>query len=323
MFSSHNGTSGYVAASKEIIVSAGTFNTPQLLELSGIGPRAELEKFGIEVVKDLPGVGKNMQDRYEISIVGQTDSGEKLDISKDCTFGYESNDPCLEKWENGVSPLGRGPYTTGGVAVGVSMKSSLASESEDPDLFIIGAPGLFGGYYPGFAYDSVHPGNIWSWLALKAHTHNNAGTVTLRSANPRDVPQIDFNSLDTGNTDDNGDETDLQALYEGLRFGREAFDKVIPLQGDFVEIKPGRNVTGEDGLKEYARDDTWGHHACCSAAVGADDDENAVLDGKFRVRGVDSLRVVDASSFNKIPGTFIALPIYIISEKAADDILNG
>ncbi|KAI5358925.1 putative glucose-methanol-choline oxidoreductase, FAD/NAD(P)-binding domain superfamily [Septoria linicola] len=318
----NGGVAGYVPASKEVIISAGTFNTPQLLKLSGVGPREELEKFGIPVVKDLPGVGTNMQDRYEISIVGQTEDGEKLSISKDCTFGYDDKpDPCLEKWQTGDSPLGKGPYMTGGVAVGVTMKSTAASESEDPDLIVIGAPGLFAGYYPGFAFDSTYPGNIWSWLALKAHTHNHAGTVTLRSSNPRDVPQIDFNSLDEGTPD--GHEKDLQALYEGLSFAREAFDKVIPLDGNFVEIKPGRNVTGEDGLKEYARDETWGHHACCSASIGAESDPNAVLDSKFRVRGVEGLRVVDASSFNKIPGTFIALPIYIISEKAADVIINN
>ncbi|GIZ36555.1 hypothetical protein CKM354_000002600 [Cercospora kikuchii] len=315
------GRPGYVAAGKEVIIAGGTFNTPQLLKLSGVGPREELERFGIPVVHDLPGVGTNMQDRYEIAIVGQAET--KLSISKDCTFGYESTDPCLDRWQEGNSAFARGPYATGGVAVGVTKKSSGASEDEDPDLFIIGAPGLFGGYYPGFAYDAVRPGNIWSWLALKAHSHNNAGTVTLRSADPHDVPQIDFNSFDTGNTTDGGDEKDLQAATEGLMFGREAFDKLIPLDGTFTEIQPGRNVTGEDGLKEWARNNAWGHHACCSAPIGADGDPMAVLDTNFRVRGVDGLRVVDASAFPKIPGTFIALPIYMISEKAADVIING
>ncbi|KAM3423900.1 hypothetical protein BST61_g1295 [Cercospora zeina] len=318
---SSGGKSGYVAASKEVIVAGGTFNTPQLLKLSGIGPREELERFGIPVVHDLPGVGTNMQDRYEISIVGQAET--KLSISKDCTFGYESPDPCLDRWEQGTTNLARGPYATGGVAIGVTKKSSGASESEDPDLIIIGAPGLFGGYYPGFAYDAVHPGNIWSWLALKAHSHNNAGTVTLRSADPRDVPQIDFNSFDTGNTTGGGDEIDLQAVTEGLMWARQAFDDLIPLDGTFTEIQPGRNVTGEDGLKNWARENAWGHHACCSAPIGADGDPMAVLDTNFRVRGVDGLRVVDASAFPKIPATFIAVPIYMISEKAADAIING
>ncbi|EME47140.1 hypothetical protein DOTSEDRAFT_20946 [Dothistroma septosporum NZE10] len=110
-----------------------------------------------------------MQDHYKISIVTQTKPGSKLDNSKDCTFGYIAGEyTCLGKSQTGISPLGRGPYTTGSVAVGVTMKSSFASESEDPDLIFIGASGLFGGYYPSFAYESTHAGNICSWLALKA-----------------------------------------------------------------------------------------------------------------------------------------------------------
>ncbi|KAF2163704.1 GMC oxidoreductase [Zasmidium cellare ATCC 36951] len=314
--STSTGVPGYIAASKEIIISAGTFNTPQLLKLSGIGPRAELESFGIPVIKDAPGVGANMQDRYEVSIVAEAET--KFAVSKDCTFQYDGKpDPCLEQWQTGEGVLGKGPYTTSGAAVGVTLKSSIAGDDDPADLFIIGTPGVFAGFYPGFAYDSVIHGNRWSWLALKAHSHNNAGTVTLRSTDPRERPAIDFRSFDTGNTTDGGDEKDVQALYEGLLWGREAFDKLIPLDGTFTEITPGRNVSSEEQVKQFIRDEAWGHHACCTAAIGE------VLDGEFRVLGVEGLRVVDASVFPRIPGTFISLPIYMLSEKAADLIVGG
>lgn len=313
------GTPGYVAAGKEVIISGGAFNTPQILKLSGVGPKEELESFGIDVVKDLPGVGENMQDRYETGVVGRN-PGEFV-ITKDCTFGYSSPDPCLEKWEQGDTKETRGVYATNGIAVAVTMKSSAASESDDPDLFISGAPAAFPGYYPGFA-EALKDKHHWTWIILKDHSHNNAGTVKLRSTNPQDVPQIDFNSFDTGNTTDDGDEKDLQAVYEAMEFGREAFKKMIPLDGAFTETWPGENVTG-DALKQFIKDEAWGHHASCTCKIGSDDDPMAVLDTNFRVRGVEGLRVVDASVFPKIPGYYIALPIYMISEKAADVIING
>ncbi|KAK3676946.1 hypothetical protein LTR78_003151 [Recurvomyces mirabilis] len=82
-------------------------------------------------------------------------------------------------------------------------------------------------------------------------------------------------------------------------------------------------ISSEADVKHFIKDEAWGHHASCSAPIGADDDVNAVLDTNFKVRGVQGLRVVDASAFAKIPGTFIALPTYMISEKAADVIIKG
>ena len=107
-----------------------------------------------------------------------------------------------------------------------------------------------------------------------------------------------------------------------MLLGREMYQKLIPLDGRFTEIWPGPEVTGS-ALKDFIKNEAWGHHASCTAPIGADDDPMAVLDSDFRVRGVDSLRVVDASVFPKIPGTYIALPIYIISEKAPDVIINA
>ncbi|PQE23039.1 GMC oxidoreductase protein [Rutstroemia sp. NJR-2017a WRK4] len=301
---------GSVKATREVIVSGGTFNTPQILKLSGVGPKAELEKFGIPVIKDLPGVGTNMQDRYEVGIVGNSTSD--FSLLKDCTF-LNGTDPCLEQWEN--VPLLKGGYSTNGIALAYPKHSSVAGGVQD--LYLGGVPAYFNGYFPGYSVHALAKRNVWTWLTLKAHSRNNAGTVTLRSADPRDTPEITFNYFDTGV----GGDEDLQAVYEGMKFGIEAFDNLIPLDGSFNRIWPDPSITSEEDLKQFAKDEAWGHHASCSCPIGADDDEMAVLDTNFKVRGVDGLRVVDASVFPKIPGMYIALSIYMISEKAADVII--
>jgi len=305
------GVSGTVHASREVIVSGGTFNTPQILKLSGIGPAAELQAWKIPVVKDLPGVGGNLQDRYEVGIVGKSDSDFAL--LADCTF-LEGDDPCYNKWSKRIGDL-KGAYTTNGIAFGYLHHSSVAGE--DPDLFLGGVPAYFNGYFPGYSLHATQELNTWTWLTLKAHSRNNAGSVNLTSANPRDTPRITFNSFAQG-----GDE-DLQAVVEGMKYGIEAFEKLIPLDGDFERVWPPTNISSDEDLKEFARNEAWGHHASCTAPMGADDDPMAVLDSEFRVRGVEGLRVVDASIFPKIPGMYIALPIYMASEKAADVIIKS
>lgn len=93
---------------------------------------------------------------------------------------------------------------------------------------------------------------------------------------------------------------------------------LTPLTGDFREVYPGTALTTDEQLAQFIRDRAWGHHACCTAKIDAASDPMAVLDGDFRVRGTTGLRVVDASVFTAIPGFFIAVPIYMISDKAAD-----
>lgn len=312
------GDAGTVLANREVIISGGTFNTPQILKLSGVGPSAELSRFGIPVVTDLPGVGTNMQDRYEIPVISQADSDFAL--IKDCTFQLSQPDPCLDRYDN-PGLLGKGVYGTSGTAVAVLRKSSQPPAAGEPDLFISGFPGNFPGYFPGYAAYTVQERKQWFWLTLKAHTRNRAGTVKLRSADPRDTPIIDFNYFQAGTTDDGADEKDLQAVYEGTEFGRRAFAEVVPLDGQFREVGPGSEARTEAAMKQYIKDEAWGHHASCSCPIGGDGDPMAVLDSKFRVRGVDRLRVVDASVFPTIPGYFVALPIYMIAEKAAEDIV--
>jgi choline dehydrogenase len=307
-----SGVSGSVYASREVILSAGAFNTPQLLKLSGVGPAAELESFNIPVVKDLPGVGGNMQDRYEFGVVGQSTS--KFSLLQDCTFLEGDDDPCYDNWINNIGDL-KGGYTTNGIAFGWLHHSSVAEG--DPDLFLGGIPAYLNGYKPGYSITSTEGLNTWTWLTLKAHSRNNAGTVNITSANPRDTPKIVFRYLAEGV----GGDKDLQAVVEGMKYGIKAFESLIPLDGSFERVWPPTNVSTDEQLAEFARDEVWGHHASCTCPIGTDDDPLAVLDSDFKVRGVDGLRVVDASVFPKIPGMYIVTAIYMVSEKAADVII--
>ncbi|KAH8901234.1 alcohol dehydrogenase [Thozetella sp. PMI_491] len=307
-----SGVTGSVNATSEVILAAGAFNTPQLLKLSGVGPAAELNSFNIPVVADLPGVGTNLQDRYETTVIGVTD--KDFGITQGCTFGRTADDPCLAKWKSGNSNSNRGIYASNGIAIGVVKKSTVAEG--DPDLFVAGGPVYFPGYYPGYSVNGTLDGKHWSWITLKAHSRNNAGTVKLASADPRDMPAITFNSFAGA-----GGDKDVQAVVDGMEFSRKMFSNLIPLDGSFKEVWPGTGVTG-DKLKDFVRNEAWGHHASCTCPMGASNDPAAVVTSDFKVRGVNGLRVVDASVFPKIPGFYIAVPVYMISEKAADAILG-
>lgn len=210
-------------------------------------------------------------------------------------------------------------YASNGLAVGVALHSS-AADAIDPDLWVYGGPGNFPGFYPHWAEAVVADHRHWVWVSLKASTKNRAGTVTLASNDPQDVPVIAFNTFE----DELSADQDLQASYEGIKFARDVMDKRLPLDlSTFSEETPGRdNAPSEEDVKEYVKTQSFGHHACCTAAIGGDDDENAVLDSAFRVRGTTGLRVVDASAFPVVPGFFIALPTYLLAEKASEAILQ-
>ncbi|PMD42854.1 GMC oxidoreductase [Hyaloscypha variabilis F] len=323
--SGDQGTPGSATASKEVLISGGAFNTPQLLKLSGIGPFAELKSFDIPVIADLPGVGLNMQDRYEIPV--NVKHGTDFNVLNGCTFDGKPDDACLTKWENNPYFLAqRGAYATNGLAGAMAVHSNYASTT-DIDLFIFGGPVDFTGYFPDWNDASLADHKHFSWYTLKAHTRNTAGTVQLRSADPLDTPIINFNYFDTGTTAGGADTLDLNAMIQAVNTSREALRKYADyaiLGGDaFVEEEPGPDVQSNEDIGQYIKDRAWGHHASCTAAIGADGDPNAVLDSQFRVRGVQGLRVVDASVFPRIPGVFIQAPIFMVSEKAADVILNG
>ncbi len=295
-------------ASREVILAGGAYNTPQLLMLSGIGPKQELQKHNIEVKVDLPGVGSNLQDRYEVGVVNRMNfnSWEVLDDAK-----YAKGDPQYKEWESKRS----GVYTTNGAVLAV-IKRSLP-ERPLPDLFCFALLGKFKGYFPNYSTLIKEHLNYLTWAVLKAHTNNRAGVVRLKSSDPRDRPYINFRYFEEG-SDDNGE--DLDSVVEGIKFVRSL---TAPLKADGLiaeEELPGEQRQSDDELRDFVKYHAWGHHASCTCPIGREDDPMAVLDGDFRVRGVKGLRVVDASVFPRIPGFFIVSSIYMIAEKAADVI---
>ena len=301
------------SATREVVLCGGAFNTPQLLKLSGIGPKAELEQHAITTRVDLPGVGENLQDRYELSVVVKLN--DEFGLLHGTKFRApledEEPDPQFKQWLEG-----RGPYTTSG-AITALIKRSSRNEPE-PDLFIFGLIGSFKGYYPGYAKDILKSKNFFTWAILKAHTTNTAGRVRLRSNDPREVPDINFHYFWESNDVMN---YDLEAMVSGLRTVR----KMIESHKDIVqeEIVPGPEVDSPDEIRDFIKNNAWGHHASCTCKMGQKSDRMAVVDSKFRVHGTKNLRVVDASVFPKIPGFFIVTPVYMISEKASDVIIEN
>jgi choline dehydrogenase len=309
-----------VRATREVILSAGAYITPQLLMLSGIGPRAELERpeIKIPVRVDLPGVGRNLQDRYEVGIVAQAE--KPFGLLADATFhgpraGQARGDLLFEQWRS----QGKGLYATNGAVLGFTARSSVA-EKDEPDLFIFGVPGSFTGYYTGWSEDAVAaPYDKWTWLLLKGHARFR-GRVTLRSNKPLNPPAVDFNYFER---DGKGAYTpdalkDLQAMREGVRLANKLIDGSSTLKLH-PEVMKGVDLRTDAGIDEFVQDRAWGHHASCTCPIGPKE-KGGVLSSDFRVHGTKGLRVVDASVFPKIPGFFVVMPIYMIAEKAADVI---
>ncbi len=308
----------------EVILSAGAFNTPQLLMLSGVGASDQLTQHGIEQIVDLPGVGRNLQDRYEVGIVNQFDA--PFAATARCTFSGDESDPCFREWQAATQTgdLRDVAYTSNGGIIGMTKRSSVSGQ--EPDLFIFALAGNFRGYEPGYSKQTVelNPRTV-SWLVLKAHTRNRAGYVRLRSTDPRDTPIINFNNFAEGG------EEDLRAMVDGVNTVRSIVDdthsklrtlnffRAFGRARRVVETYPGRTETN---VADFVVNNAWGHHASCTAPIGRADDPNAVLDSDFRVRGTVGLRVVDASVFPEIPGYFVVVPTYMVSEKASDVILR-
>ncbi|WP_283848233.1 GMC oxidoreductase [Bradyrhizobium sp. NAS80.1] len=297
---------------REVILAGGAFNTPQILKLSGIGPRQELEAHGIAALLDRPGVGANLQDRYEVGVVHRLKraypvfNGATLDVPGRGGIG----DHLFQEW----SEQKDGPYSTNGSLAGVVAKSSVAGT--DPDLFVFALPVDFHGYYPGYAAESAIKHDRLTILVLKAHTENRAGAVRLASTDPRDAPLIEFRYFEEGS---DAEGRDLRGVIDEIGIARRIAARLPELIEE--ETIPGAAADDTDKLNDFVRHEAWGHHASCTCAIGSSDDPMAVLDGDFRVRGVTGSRVVDASVFPRIPGFFIASAVYMISERASDVII--
>ncbi|KAF2875129.1 hypothetical protein BDV95DRAFT_486246 [Massariosphaeria phaeospora] len=293
-----------VRAKKEVIVSGGTFNTPQILKLSGIGPREELEKLGIPVVVDLPAVGNFMQDNYESPVLVRAQVPWMANATGPCTRTFDASDPCFVQWE----ATGDGPYGEFGATFHMTWRSSVSWDN-DTDLLFLSIAGYGGlGFYPGFSSRASRLTD-WTTAIVRMQTANPHGTVTLRSADPRQAPAINFNFFA-----ERADE-DLQAIADGVQLLLDVYDDVgIP----YEVIAPNPQIDRKQALM----DEAFSHHAVSTCRMGPAGSRDHCVDSKFRVNGVRNLRVVDASVFPRVPGAMPNGPTFTMSRKALEAILE-
>jgi choline dehydrogenase len=327
-----------IYCNREVILSGGTFNSPQLLMLSGIGSRDHLQSHQIDVIQDLPGVGCHLQDRYEVPVIATlTDRFRTLDELSLTSFGDAAkNDSALQAWKRGDQPIEDNFYATNGGVIGLFKRSQ--KEDHTPDLFMFAIAGRFPGYQVGWSKPSALAPAIGSprvsekapmdaaskhkrsltWVVLKARTHHQEGYVRLRDTNPSRRPEINFRSF-PGLQDDalGGTDADLEAIVEGVQTVQEILQH--GKERGVIESFELPGLSGFDGdVRRWIRHTAWGHHAAGTCKMGSHDETDAVVDSRLKVRGVQGLRIVDASVFPKIPGYFIVTNIYMLSEKAAD-----
>ncbi|KAG5757947.1 hypothetical protein H9Q72_013910 [Fusarium xylarioides] len=297
-----------VHAKHEVIVSGGAFNTPQILMLSGIGPHEELEAWDIPVVVDLPAVVSapaNLEPfhaDYRIRALTCTTTMKSLFKSAVKRIGLSHEN--LHAQAPSMTKTLASSY-------GAVWRSN-QSWDNDSDLMFLSSPGLSGlvGFYPGYSTGERAGNDPTEWMhaVVKMQTSNSAGTVRLNSSDPRIRPNINFNYFTESA------ERDLDAIVEGIEMLRRAFDATgVP----YTQLSPD-----PENLRQSIQDLAFSHHASSTCAIGADDDENSCVDSRFRVRGVDNLRVVDASVFPRSPGGMPNGPTWTISRKAFESLLE-
>ena len=283
----------------EIIVCGGAINSPQLLQLSGVGAAAELERLGIDVVADIPGVGENLQDHLEVYI--QYACKQPVSVA-----------PALKMWRRPFIGLDwwlrrRGPGATNHFEGGGFVRSN--DEVAYPNLMFHFLPIAirYDGSSPagGHGYQ-VHIGPMYS---------DSRGSVKIVSPDPGRHPALRFNYLST--------EQDRREWVEAIRIARHILNQ--PAMDDFNagELSPGSGVSSDaDVLDWVARDGETALHPSCTCRLGTD--ALSVVDpASMRVHGLDGLRVVDASVMRYVTNGNIYAPVMMIAEKSADLILGN
>ncbi|WP_426358949.1 GMC family oxidoreductase [Pseudocolwellia sp. HL-MZ19] len=285
-----NGKEHVVSARKEIILSGGSINSPQILMVSGIGPKEHLKEHGIDVVHDLPGVGQNLQDHYMMPVV--------YNCKKPISLSQAGN-----KEQAALFGKGKGLLTSNIGEAGGFMR--INPKSTAPDLQFHFVPGYFildgaGNPTDGSDAFTILPSLVQSKVK---------GSVTLASANPLIKPLINPNIFQ--------DESDYDTLIAGVKIARKiiAESALDDLRGE--EFLPGTAVQTDDELKTYINKYIQTiYHPVGTCKMG--DDKMAVVDHKLRVHGIDGLRIADASIMPTIINANTNAPTIMIGEKCAD-----
>jgi choline dehydrogenase len=281
-------------AEREVILTAGTFATPQLLMLSGIGPADELRRVGLDVRVDLPGVGRNLQDHHEVPVMAATNGA----------YGYFGQDTGWNMVRNGLQYLlfRTGPVTSNGV------EACAFVDPEDPQgdasLQLYCVPTV----YMDRDNRSVTPthGVTLNSCLLRPRAR---GSVRLASADPAARPLIDSQFL--------ADEEDMRVSVAGLRYARTILAASPLREMVAAELLPGRDVVSDADLRAHCRRMVkTNYHPVGTCRMGTDDDALAVLTPDLRVRGVDGLRVFDASMMPNIVSGNTNAAVMAVADRA-------
>lgn len=286
-----------ILARREVLLCGGTYNSPQLLMRSGIGPAEHLHDLGVEPVVDLPGVGANLQEHPAAPVLfevkGPVTVHEHLRLDRLAVGGL--------RWLlNGSGPLGGMPEF---LSAYIRTRPGL----DRPDAFL----GILAGGFDARPWlPGIKPLRARNCVALNAvATPRSRGEVRLRSTDPTDSPRITFNLLT--------EPEDVAALRETVRTTLAILrsPEVAPMINKV--LSPGPDVRSDEDFERYVRETGYSaNHACGTCAIGTSED--AVVDPDLRVRGVEGLRVVDASVLPSVPGANINATVIAVAEKASD-----
>jgi choline dehydrogenase len=282
----------------EVILCGGAINTPQLLQLSGIGAGRDLATLGIPVVSDLPGVGENLQDHLEVYIQYES----KLPVSVAPAMKWQNKPKVGAEWIlRHTGPAATNHFEAGGFVRG-------NDDVEWPNLMFHFLP-------VAVRYDGSQPAADHGYqVHIGPMTSDVRGTVKVRTTNPREKPALQFNYLST--------ENDRREWTEAIPIARKILNQPAFEPYNAGELSPGPSVeTPEEILDWVRRDAETALHPSCTAKMGTDD--MSVVDPQsMRVHGTEGLRVVDASVFPYVPNGNIYAPVMMTAEKAADLILG-
>ncbi len=282
-------------AGTEVLMCAGAFNSPQLLMLSGIGPADHLRSVGVDVVVDSPHVGEHLQDHPLATTT--------FSVNEPVSLFDATHPKYLVEYLLGQ---GRGKLSSNVAEAGAFFRTRPDLRSPDMELLMGAAYYSDNGFrtYPGHAF-TIGP----SFIRPRSE-----GSVRLRSSNPHDKPLINLNWL--------SERSEVDAMVSALRTCFEIAENGPLAELVETNIDPGPGVRSDEQLEAWLRAEVQHtYHASCTCRMGADGD--GVLDPSLRVRGVDGLRVVDASSMPIVTGGNTNAPTIMIGEKAADMILGA
>ncbi len=285
-------------ARKEILVCGGAYNSPQLLQLSGVGPADLLRQHGIELVLDAPGVGHDLQDHMQVRVV--------MRCSQAITLNDVVNNP-FRKVMTGLryAAFRTGPLTIAAGTSGVFFRTN--PRLATPDIQVHFLP-----FSTDKMGEKLHPFSGFTASVCQLRPESR-GSLKIRSADPAAPPEIRINYL--------ASEVDRAANVEGLKILRKILRAPALARYVVEEVDPGDKVTSDEALLAYCRArGTTIYHPTSTCRMG--NDPLAVVDQRLRVRGIDGLRVIDASVMPDLVSGNTNAPIIMIAEKASDMILQ-